>query len=66
MTRQLNGKPFAKNYTHCVVYTGGNRVAESQGFRKSGYGRIGQYTGNYDIGHIEMSREQRMRFIVAL
>ena len=62
----LDKQPFAKNYTHCAVYMGGNRVCEAQGFRKSGYGHIGQYAGEYDIGHIEMSHEQRMLFLHAL
>jgi hypothetical protein len=62
----LNKTPFAKNYTHCAVYMGGNRVAEAQGLRKSGYGRIGQYAGNYDIGHIDITQEQRTLFLHAL
>jgi hypothetical protein len=62
----LDNRTFASNYTHCAVYIGGNAVMEAQGFRKSGNGLIGQYAGNYDIGHIDMTPDQRRRFLLAL
>lgn len=62
----LDKTKVAKNYTHCAVYIGGNAVMEAQGFRKSGEGRIGQYAGDYDIGHIDMTPEQRRQFLQAL
>ncbi len=63
----LDKTKFACNFVHVAVYVGGNRVAEAQGLRKSGYGRIGQYANNYDIGHVrEMTAEQRIQFLQAL
>lgn len=59
--------PFAKCYVHVCVYVGGNTVMEAQGFRKSGPANIGEYAGDYDIGHITgMTPVQRDKFIVAL
>lgn len=59
--------PVARLYTHVAVYLGGNRIAEAQGLRVSGTGTIGQYAGDYDIGHVVgMTYDQRQQFLAAL
>lgn len=62
----LDKQPFAKCYAHAAVYVGGNTVMEAQGFRKSGFANIGDYVGDYDIGHIDMTYIQREKFLSAL
>lgn len=62
----LDKRPFATNYVHVAVYIGGNTVMEAQGLRKSGPANIDDYTGDYDIGHITMTYEQRHQFLAAL
>lgn len=59
----LDGKG---EYTHVAVYLGGNTVAEAQGLRVSGTGTINRYAGDYDIGHIHMTADQREQFLNAL
>ncbi|GEO28032.1 hypothetical protein AAC03nite_38170 [Alicyclobacillus acidoterrestris] len=63
---EFDHAPLADNYVHVAVYLGGNKVLEAQGFRRSGEGIIGQYANDYDIGHIEMTDEQRAEFMRAL
>lgn len=58
--------PFANLYVHVCVYVGKSTVMEAQGFRKSGPASIGDYTGDYDIGHVAMTDDQRMQFIKSL
>ncbi|SIS88089.1 hypothetical protein [Alicyclobacillus vulcanalis] len=59
--------PLARLYTHVAVYLGGNNIAEAQGLRVSGTGRIGAYAGEYDIGHVVgMTYDQRQQFLHAL
>ncbi|KPV42029.1 hypothetical protein [Alicyclobacillus ferrooxydans] len=62
----LDKRSFDTNYVHVAVYVGGNTVMEAQGLRKSGPANIGDYTGDYDIGHITMTYEQRQQFLAAL
>lgn len=65
MTREEKTQ-FAKEYVHVAVYIGGNTIMEAQGLRKSGRANIGDYAGNYDVGHINLTYSQRKRFLKAL
>lgn len=59
--------PFAKCYVHVCAYVGGNTVMEAQGLRRSGPANIGDYAGDYDIGHvIGMTYEQCQQFLGGL
>lgn len=62
----LDKTAFTSNYVHVAVYICGNTVMEARGFRKSGPGNIEDYAGKYDIGHIEMTDEQCVKFLAAL
>ncbi len=62
----LDKQPFISNYVHVAVYMGGDTIAEAKDFRKSGFGPLSQYAGNYDIGHIQMTTDQRQRFLSGL
>jgi hypothetical protein len=62
----LDHDPFATNYVHVAVYIGGNTVMEAQGLRKSGPANIGDYGGDFDIGHITMTYDQLQQFLAAL
>lgn len=53
-------------YVHVAVYVGESKVQEAQGFRRSGWAPMGQYDGEYDIGHIRMTNEQSDKFLAAL
>jgi uncharacterized protein YycO len=63
---ELNHEPFDTNYVHVAVYIGGSTVMEAQGLRKSGPANIGDYAGDFDIGHITMTYDQRQRFLDSL
>ncbi|MFB5189064.1 hypothetical protein [Alicyclobacillus fastidiosus] len=53
-------------YCHVAVYVGGNTVYEAQGGRKSGPANLGDYAGEYDIGHLKINDNQRRAFLGAL
>jgi|SRR5579875_515208 len=59
-------RKVAHLYTHVAVYLGGNEIAEAQGLRVSGDGTLSRYYGNYDIGHVQMTYDQRQQFLAAL
>ncbi|GMA59747.1 hypothetical protein NZD89_09385 [Alicyclobacillus fastidiosus] len=57
---------IAHLYCHVAVYVGGNTVYEAQGGRKSGPANLGDYSGEYDIGHLKITDNQRRAFLRAL
>jgi uncharacterized protein YycO len=57
------GMDFVKCYTHCAIYMGDNTVAEAQGGRKSGPAPLSLYEGNYDIGYVNLTDEQRQAVV---
>lgn len=53
------GMDFVKMYTHCAIYIGDDTVAEAQGGRTTGPAPLSCYEGNYDIGYVNLTDEQR-------
>lgn len=52
-------RPLWGMYSHVAISLGGTTLAEAQGGRVSGYALLDQYAGNYDIGRIDFTDNQR-------
>lgn len=61
----LDKVPYADAYVHVAIFLGGNMVMEAQGGRKAGISFLGQYEGDYDIGHVLLTKEQREMVVEA-
>lgn len=53
-------------YSHVAVFVGNDQVAEAQGGRKSGLAPLATYTGDYAVGSMSMTPEQRQKFVTIL
>lgn len=56
-------QPFATCYSHVAIFMGNGQVAEAQFGRKTGYTPLSAYEGNYDIGRVDLTNEQREKIV---
>ena len=57
--------PPYSNYTHVALFVTDNVIAESQAGRRAGYAPLARYRGDFDVGHVDLTDDERKQVIKA-